>query len=305
MTRAADLLTALMLPPVDPGPPFPVSTRRFPDGSAARVEIPEVETPEIFREVLAAADRLRAPVHRVSQGTGITLLSDQELREMAAIGGDRQVEVFLFVGARATHDIGAQAYARRGAGVGLRLRGSAGLAHGLDDVLRAVDCGVRGILAADEGLIMIIDALRRQGQLPADLKIKSSAALPVVNPQGCRLMQQIGVDSVNLGTDLTVAMIAAIRAAVDVPLDVYVEAPPDLGGFARYHDLPDLVRSAAPIYLKFGLKNETLTDPWGEHLRAVALDQARERVRRASLGIELLRRHGIMGIADFRFQISD
>ena len=305
MTSVSDLLTELNLPAFDPGPPYPVSTRRFDDGTAARVEIPEVETPEVFREVLAAADRLQTPVHRVSQGTGITLLTDDELRQMAATGADRGIEVFLFVGARATHDIGAQAYSRRGAGVGLRVRGADGLAHGLEDVLRAVDCGVRGILAADEGLILIIQELRRRGKLPDDLRIKSSAALTVVNPQGCRLFEQIGVDSINLATDLSIGMIAAMRQSVAVPLDVYIEAPADLGGFARYHDLPDLVRCAAPIYLKFGLKNETPTDPWGGHLRTVALDQARERVRRAHLGLALLRRHGAEGIADFGSRIAD
>lgn len=298
MPIVSELLTELGLPARDPGPPYPASPRRFPDGAAARVEIPEVETPDVFREVLAAADRSGTPVHRVSQGTGITLLSDDELRQMAALGVERGIEVFLFVGARATHDIGAQAYSRRGAGVGLRLRGADGLAHGLEDVLRAVDCGVRGILAADEGLIVIIQQLRRQRRLPDDLRVKSSAALTVVNPQVSRLFEQIGVDSINLATDLSIGMIAAIRQSVTVPLDVYVEAPPDLGGFARYHDLPDLVRCAAPVYLKFGLKNEVSTDPWGEHLRAVALDQARERVRRARLGLDLLRRHGVEGIVN-------
>ncbi len=293
MQTVSELMELVRLPADDPGPPFQASKRRFPDDAMARIEIPEVETPEIFAEVVAEAERLDLRIQRVSQGTGITLLSDAEIRDMARMGAELGIEVCLFVGARATHDIGAQAYAPAGKSVGLRLRGVAGLAHGLEDVVRAAECGIRGILVADEGLMMIINELRRQKQLPGDLKIKSSAALAVVNPLGCRLLEQIGADSVNLACDLTVGMVASIRQAVDVPLDIYVESPPQLGGFARYHDLPDLVRAASPVYLKFGLKNETATDPYGAHLRTVALDQARERVRRARLGLELLRRHGL------------
>lgn len=251
------LLEASGLPPCDPGPPYPQSSITFPGGERFRVEIPEIETPSVFCEMLQAARRLGVPVHRVSQGTGITLLSDSELRQMVRIGAQEGIEVFLFVGARATHDIGAFAYSERGAVVGKRLRGTEGLVHGLADVFRAAEAGIRGILAADEGLILLIDELRRQGKLPADLKTKSSVAIAAVNPVLCRLLERIGVDSLNVATDLTVGMIVAIRQSIRIPIDFYVESPPEYGGFARYHDMPDLVRAASPIYLKFGLKNET------------------------------------------------
>ena len=42
----------------------------------------------------------------------------------------------------------------------------------------------------------------------------------------------------------------AIRAAVDIPLDVYIESPPEVGGFIRYPELPDIIRVAAPVYVK-------------------------------------------------------
>jgi hypothetical protein len=40
-----------------------------------------------------------------------------------------------------------------------------------------------------------------------------------------------------------------------VPLDVYVEAPDNVGGFIRHHEIPELIRIAAPVYVKFGLRN--------------------------------------------------
>src|SRR4029078_13160550 len=82
------------------------------------------------------------------------------------------------------------------------------------------------------------------------------------------------------------------RAAVDVPLDVYVEAPDNLGGFVRHHEIPELIRGAAPFYVKFGLRNAPDVYPSGTHLDSTTVALSRERVRRARLGTELLARSG-------------
>jgi hypothetical protein len=83
-----------------------------------------------------------------------------------------------------------------------------------------------------------------------------------------------------------------IPAAVDVPLDVYVEAPDNVGGFVRHHELPELIRVASPVYVKFGLRNAADLYPAGSHLESTAVALSRERVRRARLGLELLARSG-------------
>ena len=93
-------------------------------------------------------------------------------------------------------------------------------------------------------------------------------------------------------TDLTLPHIAAIRAAVDVPLDIYVEAPDNVGGFVRLPELPEIIRVAAPVYLKFGLRNAPDVYPAGTHIEATTVALSRERVRRARLGMELLARSG-------------
>ena len=92
-------------------------------------------------------------------------------------------------------------------------------------------------------------------------------------------------------TDLTIANIAEMRAAVTVPLDVYVEAPDNLGGFVRHHELPTLVEVAAPVYIKFGLRNAPDVYPSGTHLDDTTVALSRERVRRARLGLDLLERN--------------
>ena len=76
-----------------------------------------------------------------------------------------------------------------------------------------------------------------------------------------------------------------------MPLDVYVEGADDFGGTVRYYELPELVRVAAPVYLKFTLRNAPGIYPSGGHLEALALSSARERVRRAAIGLGLLHRY--------------
>src|SRR4051812_50153867 len=88
---------------------LPSSTQRFPDGGQWRVEIPSVEGPNALRMVFEQADALGVPIHRVSQGSGVMLLTDDELDEMAALGRQRGIEISLFVGPRSGWDTGAMA----------------------------------------------------------------------------------------------------------------------------------------------------------------------------------------------------
>ena len=92
----------------------PDSPARFPDGGQYRIEIPSTEGPRALQAVLDEARARNVPVHRVSQGSGIMLLTDAEIAEMLAIGRRAGIEVNLFVGPRATFDIGAQAYSQIG-----------------------------------------------------------------------------------------------------------------------------------------------------------------------------------------------
>jgi hypothetical protein len=241
--------------------------------------------------VLAEAARLDVPIHRVSQGSGVWMLDDDEIREMVSLGAEHDVDVILFVGPRAAWDTGRQVTASSGAVVGASLRGADALAAGTDDVLRACELGLRGVLVADVGQLMVLGRLKAAGVLPEDLQLKVSVSLPVGNPATARLMEDLGATSLNLPVDLSVASIAAIRRAVDVPLDVYVEAADDFGGGMRHYEAPYLVRCGAPIYLKYTVRNAPNTYPSGAHLQGLVETLSAERVRRAALGLALLRRY--------------
>jgi peptidase U32-like protein len=184
------------------------------------------------------------------------------------------------------------AKAPAGAVVAPAARGQEQVVQALDDARRAAAHGFRSVLIADLGVLSVFAQMRAAGDLPRDMQAKVSVMLTVANPASARVVEQLGADTINLPTDLSLAQIAAIRAAVDVPLDLYVESPDSLGGFVRLHEIPELIRVASPVYLKFGLRNAPDVYPSGTHLDAVTVALSRERVRRARLGLELLERSG-------------
>ena len=90
---------------------LPTSEKRFPDGAQYRIEIPSVEGPRALIAVLEAAEEYGVTVHRISQGSGIGMLTDDEIREMCRLGAEAGIEVSLFVGTA-----GGLGHERAGAG---------------------------------------------------------------------------------------------------------------------------------------------------------------------------------------------
>jgi Peptidase family U32 len=272
---------------------LPTSKKRFPDAAEYRIEIPSTEGPACLESLLDVARRLDVTVHRVSQGSGVFLLTDDELDAMARTAIGAGVEVSLF--ARPGAGWGTSALAKSPAGgiVAASARGQEQLLAALEDVRRAADHGFRSVLISDLGVLSTFAAMRAAGVLPSDMQAKISVMLPAANAAAARVLEDLGASTLNVPTDLTLAQIAAIRAAVDIPLDIYVESPDDLGGFIRLHEIPRLIQIAAPVYLKFGLRNAPNLYPSGTHLEATAIALSRERVRRARLGLDILARSGV------------
>jgi Peptidase family U32 len=263
-----------------------VSDARFADGLRYRIEIPSVEGPEVLRAVLEEADARGVPVRRVSQGSGVMMLTDAEIAEMAALGGERGVEVSLFLGPRGAWDAGGQSFAT-GAVAGVA-RGQAGVDWSVTEVRRAVALGIRSVLVADTGVLATLGRLKRDGELPEALVLKTSVLLPCANPATARALEELGASTINVATDLSAAELGEVRAACSAPLDVYVEVPDDQGGFVRFYEVPGLIRAGAPLYVKLGVRNAPNIYPAGLHLRDVAVKLGRERVRRAELVLRLL-----------------
>jgi hypothetical protein len=270
---------------------LPTSSKRFADGAQVRFEIPSVEGPNALAATLETAKEYGVTIHRVSQGSGIMMHTDSEIREMLELAVADGVEVSLFVGPRTTWDITAASHTPAGKGQALRHEGMDQLIFAVEDIKRGCRLGLRGVLIADEGLLAIVGQMKKAGQLPADLVVKGSVSLGAANPVSIKQMETLGADTYNVPTSLTLARLGAIREAVNMPIDIYVEAPDDFGGAIRFYEIPEIVRVVSPVYVKFGLRNAANVYPSGMHIEQMAIAQCKEKVRRAALGLEILQRY--------------
>jgi len=290
MRASRRFLESIGLPPGDLNE-LPDSAKRFADGARYRVEIPSCEGPRCLEALLETAARLDVRVHRASQGSGVFMLTDAELAEMAAMARAATIEISLFARPNAAWDTSGMARSPAGGAVAAASRGQEQIVQGLADARRAAAAGVRSVLIADVGLLEVFAEARRSGFLPADMQAKISVMLPVSNPATARALVTLGADTLNLTTDLSLAQIAAIRSVVDVPLDIYVEVPDGFGGYIRTYEVPEMIRVASPVYVKLGLRNAPDIYPYGEQLKAVALNMSRERVHRARLVLDTIQRY--------------
>src|SRR6476660_1660396 len=187
MGETRDFLRSIDLPPGDLIE-LPDSAKRFPDGAEYRVEIPSTEGPRCLEAVLEEAAHLDVTVHRVSQGSGVFMLTDDELDQTARLAADARVEVSLFARPNAAWGTSAAARAPAGGVFAPVARGQDQVVACLDDARRAADHGFRSVLIADLGVLSVFAAARRAGLLPGNMQAKISVMLPVANPPAARLL---------------------------------------------------------------------------------------------------------------------
>ena len=161
------------------------------------------------------------------------LQSEAELKEMSRIGADAGLEVSLFVGPREEWGSARCRAVPTELPSPVPCAGMRQLRYAVDDVLRAVECGIRGFLVADLGLLRVLATAQREGRIPADVVWKVSVMLAPSNPATSALLEELGAGTINLPADLSLAELAEMREACDLPLDLYVEAPDYLGGVVR------------------------------------------------------------------------
>ena len=228
------------------------SQKRFGDGGQYRFEVPGIQSPKTMSALLDGALKNNIFIHRVTQTKGIMLLSDDEILQMTDLAKDYGCELFLSVGPRATYDTSATVNTKGGSRIGYRLRGYDNLVYAIEDVKRACNLGVRGILLYDEGLLWVLNKMREDSKLPADVHFKLSAHAGHSNPASAKLLESIGLNSLNPVRDLQIPMIAAIRNACDMAIDLHTENPKSTGGFIRHYEVPSFIQVASPVYLKTG-----------------------------------------------------
>ncbi len=231
---------------------LPTSQKRFPDGAQYRFEVPGIQGPGTMKTLLEELDRYNISIHRVTQTKGIMTLTDDEIIKMVEYARQWQVELVLAIGPRATTDTSASVRTPEGQRMGYRLRGQEQVVRAIEDVKRAARLGCRSFLVYDEGCLWVLNEFRKAGEIPEDCRFKVSAHTGLGNPCAAKLLERLGANSVNLVRDIQLQMLAAIRQAIDIPIDIHTENPESSGGFIRHYEVPEMIRIAAPIYLKTG-----------------------------------------------------
>ncbi len=251
MQATRDFLKSLGLPGGD-AYDLPTSSQRFADGAHYRFEVPGIQGPRALQALLEEIHRLNLPLHRVTQTQGIMRLSDDDITSMVGLAADANIELVLAIGPRATYDTSASVQTPEGQKMGYRLRGQEQIVRAIEDVKRAFALGCQRFLVYDEGCLWALNQMRSQGLLPASVQFKVSAHCGHGNPCSARLLESIGADSLNPVRDIQLPMLAALRQAIAIPIDIHTENPASSGGFIRHYEVPEMIRVGAPVYLKTG-----------------------------------------------------
>jgi hypothetical protein len=277
--------------PYEDATELPHSPLTFADGGHFRVEISGVERLSTLQALVDETTKRDLHVHRaVSFVAGATLLDQGELRAFAELAAEHGIEVIACPGPRAAWDLGRQAVTTEGKATGGRVRGSDNLRLLFEDYLRLFECGFRGILVWDEGVLDTLAKARDAGDIPSDTVMKVSVFTGHGNAAALRLVESLGADSVNPVGDLSRPMLAAIRSVLTIPLDVYAFVYDSFGGINRYWETGELARVAAPCYFKIepGENEKGVYTAWADPAWLDA--RVRDRVRHAAIMHELAAR---------------
>lgn len=284
MQRAKEFLSSLGLPSGD-NYQLATSGKTFSDGGQYRFEVPGIQGPKAMKALLETLSENDLFIHRVTQTKGIMLLTDDEISAMVELAKSWEVDLVLAIGPRATYDTSASVHTPEGQRMGYRLRGQDQVVRAVEDVLRAQELGCESFLVYDEGLLWLLNQMKEAGELSPQCRFKVSAHCGHGNPCSAKLLENIGASSFNPIRDIQLQMLAAIRQTVDIPLDVHTENPASSGGFIRHYEVPEMIRVAAPIYLKTG-GSVAKTHSW-----ETSEAEARQRAKQVSLVNRVIKKY--------------
>ncbi len=269
------------------------SPKSFPDGAHWRIEIAGIERASTMEAMIDEAKKRDVTVHRaIATVGGSTYCDFEELKAMAQMAHDEQIELVMVVGHRKGWDPGSKEMPTpEGQMQGFRLRGSDNVSYHIADMMRNIEAGVRGFLVYDEGVLYLIDKMRKEGLIPSETIFKFSVFGGYCSAAGAKVIESMGVNSINPLSDVSLPILSSIRKTVDVPLDVYVIIVDAFGGMYRAYEAPEIARVAAPVYFKIepGTSEGDIYKPWA--FESFHQELVREKVKIAQVVQELMQRH--------------
>lgn len=272
---------------------LPSSKKTFPDGAHWRIEISGVERASTMEAMIKEANKRNVIIHRaIITVQGSTLVDFEELKAIAQMGHDEKIEVIATMGPRKAWDVGARAPGfEEGAAVGFRLRGSDNISYWLADLMRNLEAGLRGFLVLDEGLLMIVNRMREEGFIPRETVFKWSAFGGYCSAAGAKVVENMGADSMNPTSDVSLAILAGMRKTVNIPIDIYMFITDAEGGMYRIYEAPEVARVTAPCYFKIepGISQAVMYKPWIQE--SWHAEFMREKVKEAAIFQEIMAKH--------------
>lgn len=269
------------------------SQKSFPDGAHWRIEVAGIERATTMEALISETEKRQVTVHRAIAAVGGSTYCDfEELKAMAQMAHDAEIEVIMTVGHRKSWDAGAKEIAtHEGAMQGFRLRGSDNVSYHIADMMRNIEAGFRGFLVYDEGVLYLVNKMRAEGLIPRETVFKFSVFGGYCSPAGAKVIESMGVNSMNPLSDVSLPILSAIRKTVDIPLDVYVIIVDQFGGMYRAYEAPEIARVAAPVYFKIepGTSEGDIYKPWA--FESFHQQLVREKVKMAQVIQELMARH--------------
>ncbi len=269
------------------------STKGFADGANWRIEIAGVERASTMEAMIAEAKKRNVVVHRAIATVGGSTYCDMaELKDLAQMARDEEIEVVMTVGHRKGWDTGSKEMSNKEGGLqGFRLRGSDNISYHIADIMRNIEAGFRGFLVYDEGVLFLLNKMREEGVIPAETIFKFSVFGGYCSAAGAKVIEGMGVNSMNPISDVSLPILSSIRKAVNIPLDVYIIIVDEFGGMYRIYEAPEIARVASPVYFKIepGTSEADIYKPWvTEDFHANLI---REKVKMASVIQEIMARH--------------
>jgi len=272
---------------------LPSSEMTFADGASWRIEIAGVERASTMEALLEEASGRGLPIHRIIGTVGGSIYCDfNELKAIATMAREEKIEAVMTIGHRKAWDPGArESTTSEGAMQGFRLRGSDNISYFIADLMRNVEAGFRAFLVYDEGVLQLLNAMRTEGLIPKETIFKFSVFGGYCSAAGAKLIESLGADSMNPSSDVSLPILAGMRRAVKIPLDVYVSVVDSFGGMYRIYEAPEIARVASPCYFKFepGASESEIYKPWVSE--AWHQEFIREKIKMAAIVSEIMERH--------------
>jgi len=253
---------------------LPTSKARFPDGTHFRTHFRTELLPTTvaeYEKVFDLCDKHGHEGNKITDTRGAMFDTDDEIMKKVEMCRERRVELVMSPDSGEHYSDISQQMALRAIVEG-KSRGMDMLVRNVADMIRCLELGCRGFLIYDLGMLTICSQLRRDKLIPPETTFKISANVSISNPLELKFWIEKGGlepnDSLNPIRDMTLPMLAAMRAVTNQPLDIHAYWGTSI---ARTLDTPEIVRVAAPVYFKVSLfgPDVTVEDKFLQGLRVV------------------------------------